>query len=86
MDVLVALLVLIVSLTGAFLILVHWLGQGAKGTVVHYQRRSITRPKQPIEIFEMDGSFVEMPDHLKTHDEMVAWMTRELPDLIAKKV
>jgi hypothetical protein len=30
------------------------------------------------------GSFIPMPDCLQTHDEMVAWMTKELPKLTAE--
>ncbi len=30
------------------------------------------------------STFILMPDHLKTHAEMVAWMTRELPKLTAQ--
>jgi ABC-type phosphate transport system auxiliary subunit len=38
-------------------------------------RREIHDPKSP---------FIQMPAYLKTHDEMVAWMTRELPKLTAE--
>jgi len=30
---------------------------------------------------DADGLFVRMPEHLRTHAEMVAWMTQELPRL-----
>jgi len=30
-----------------------------------------------------EGPFVPMPEHLKTRDEIVAWMTTELPKLTA---
>ncbi len=35
-------------------------------------------------IHDPRSSFILMPDHLKTHAEMVAWMTRELPKLTAE--
>jgi hypothetical protein len=81
MDVLVVFLLLIVSLTGAFSILVHWLEHGARRRT---RQHPIARRGQTAAFGDRNGSFVQMPDHLKTHEEMVAWMTRELPDLIAK--
>jgi hypothetical protein len=36
-------------------------------------------------IHDPKRTFIVMPDHLKTHDEMVAWMTRELPKLTAAR-
>ena len=35
--------------------------------------------------YDPKSPFLLMPDHLKTHDEMVAWMTRELPKLTAER-
>jgi hypothetical protein len=35
-------------------------------------------------IHDPKRTFIVMPDHLKTRDEMVAWMTRELPKLTAE--
>jgi hypothetical protein len=40
--------------------------------------KDLTAPHDP------KSYFIPMPDHLKTHDEMVAWMTRELPKLTAE--
>ena len=40
--------------------------------------------KDQREIHDPKSPFIQMPDHLKTHDEMVAWMTRELPKLTAE--
>jgi hypothetical protein len=37
----------------------------------------------PIKVYDAGGSFIPMPNHLKTRDEMVAWMTKELPKLTA---
>lgn len=41
----------------------------------------ITGPKDRIAIYDTGGPFIAMPDSLKTREEMVAWMTRELPKL-----
>jgi hypothetical protein len=35
-------------------------------------------------IYDPKNAFILMPDDLKTHAEMVSWMTRELPKLTAE--
>ncbi len=44
----------------------------------------ILGPRDRLEIRDSQGPFIPMPPHLKTQDEMVAWMTRDLPKLIAE--
>jgi hypothetical protein len=44
----------------------------------------ITGPKDRRAIYDTGGPFIPMPDNLKTREEMVAWMTRELPKLTAE--
>lgn len=44
----------------------------------------ILDPEDPASIADMDGSFISMPEHLKTADSMIAWMTRDLPRLTAE--
>lgn len=41
-------------------------------------------PKDQAIIHDIDGSFIPIPDHLKTADEMVTWMTRDMPKLAAE--
>jgi hypothetical protein len=85
MDVVLAFLVLIVSLAGALSILVPWLGHRARGpTADHSRQRLRKRGLRPAEIVKADGGFIPMPEDLRTHEEMVAWMARELPQRIAK--
>ena len=44
----------------------------------------ITGPRDRVAIYDSGGAFIPMPSHLKTRDEMVAWMTSELPKLTAE--
>lgn len=41
----------------------------------------ITGERDRVEIYDSGGAFIPMPNHLKTREEMVAWMTKELPKL-----
>jgi hypothetical protein len=41
----------------------------------------IISPGLRIKVYDSGGPFIPMPNHLKTRDEMVAWMTKELPKL-----
>jgi hypothetical protein len=38
-----------------------------------------TRERTPVAVDQ--EPFIPMPDHLKSHAEMIAWMTKELPRL-----
>jgi hypothetical protein len=35
-------------------------------------------------IHDLDTSFIPMPDYLRTRDEMVTWMVRDLPRLTSR--
>lgn len=51
-----------------------------------FRRRAIdpiTGAKDRMAIYDSGGPFIPMPAHLTTKDEMVAWMTKELPKLTA---
>jgi len=52
---------------------------------------TITSPVDPIlgakdqaAIHDLDTSFIPMPDYLRTRDEMVTWMVRDLPRLTSR--
>ena len=45
----------------------------------------VLRAKDQTVIHDPRSPFILMPDHLKTNDEMVTWMTRELPRLTAER-
>ena len=40
--------------------------------------------KDQIILPDPKSGLIPMPDHLKTHEEMVAWMARDLPKLTAE--
>ena len=41
--------------------------------------------KDQTALHDRRSPFILMPDHLKTNNEMVTWMTRELPRLTAER-
>jgi hypothetical protein len=46
-------------------------------------RVAVYRPSAPL-IQPHPGVFVPMPDHLTTHQEIVAWMTKEIPKVVER--
>jgi hypothetical protein len=44
----------------------------------------ILDPKDQATIHDRDGPFIPIPENLKTADEMVTWMTRDMPKLTAE--
>jgi hypothetical protein len=87
MDVVFACFLLIVSLTGAFSVLVHWLRHAARGSAAVDQPPSpIPPPKLGAVIFDSDSDLIRVPEDLKTREEIVAWMTNELPKLVEEKI
>ena len=37
--------------------------------------------KDRVAIHDVDTSFIPLPDHIRTNDEVVAWLTKDLPKL-----
>jgi hypothetical protein len=80
-----ALFVILAVLTGAIGLRHMWIShrpptlRSAKPTAVD----PIISPRLRIKVYDSGGPFIPMPNHLKTRDEMVAWMTNELPKLTA---
>lgn len=76
-DVTILLLAPVAGFFTALWLLLLWLGDGGSQEQVHDE------PAPPDEIYieqgGVDPPFVPMPNHLKTREEMVAWMTKELP-------
>jgi len=44
----------------------------------------VLRSEDSATIDDMNGPFIPMPEHLKTAEGMIAWMTRDLPRLTAE--
>jgi hypothetical protein len=83
-DVTIALLAAIAGFMTTLCLLLLWLGDGSMTP----ETESDTYPMLDAQDETVDGPhspFIPMPDHLKTRDDMVAWMTKELPRLVAEK-
>jgi hypothetical protein len=79
----VSLLVILAGSIGMLLLLHTWFGSGAM-TPDHEDELDLAFGSgDPAAIRDTHDPFIRMPDHLKTTDEMVAWMTQELPKLTA---
>ncbi len=83
-DLAIALTAAVTGFLVALWLLLLWLGDGAVPPDGGWLD-PILGERDRMGIYESYGPFVPMPDHLKTHDEMVAWMTQELPKLTAER-
>jgi hypothetical protein len=85
-DVELALLVALAGLAGAIGFHFMWISHRipTPRRIRHTAIDPITGTRDHIAIYDTGGSFIPMPNHLKTSDEMVAWMTKELPKLTAR--
>jgi hypothetical protein len=86
-DVLVAVLAAAAGFLAAIWLLLLWVGDHAAAA---FDRSPdaldpIMGPRDRIVIHDGGESFIPMPEELRTRDEMVAWMTKELPRLTAKE-
>ncbi|MEZ0170892.1 hypothetical protein [Microvirga sp. TS319] len=86
MSIALALLALALSCIGILWIVGVWISQRIHSV---WSRPTggldpITGPKDRMAIYDTGGPFIPMPEALKTHEEMVAWMTKELPKLTAE--
>ncbi len=83
-DLAIALSAAILGFIAALWLLLLWVGDGAVAPENTWLD-PIMGERDRVGIYESYGPFVPMPEHLKTHDEMVAWMTKELPRLTADR-
>jgi hypothetical protein len=86
MDVAVALILMILLGAGSLGLLVVWLGEPRASRWPFSSRGidPIRGPQDRVAIHDAAEPFIEMPPHIKSHDEMVRWMTKELPKLTAE--
>jgi hypothetical protein len=82
-DMAIALLASIAGFITALWLLLLWIGESAAGSEAEHVLHPILGARDQMAMHESYGSFIPMPDHLKTNDEMIAWMTEELPKLTA---
>ena len=83
MDLAVSLLMIVASFLGMLWLLLFWFGEGHARMIVPYLDGSETADLDEPETGQ-SHPFIPMPKHLRTHDEMIAWMTQELPRLTAE--
>lgn len=82
-EVAIALLAIVAGFLAALWLLLLWLGDGVDLQAEH-DLDPILGTRDPVAIYESQGPYIPMPDHLKTHDEMVSWLTKDLPRLTAE--
>lgn len=82
-DLAVSLLVILAGSIGMLLLLLLWFGDGSAALQPEGELDLILDEEGQRAVHNADDPFIPMPDHLKTRDEMVAWMTKELPKLTA---
>ena len=69
-------------------LLILWIGEriGRRWSAFDSGRAdAVLRTSNCIAVHQTSGPFIEMPERLKTRDEMVGWITTELPRLAAEK-
>ena len=82
-DLAISVLVVLAGAIGMLLLLLVWFGGRTIVPEFEVDLDPINGPRDPVAIYESHGPFIPMPEHLKTHDQMIAWMTQELPRLTA---
>lgn len=80
----VSLLAIVLGSLGMLLLLVMGFGGTAIEPVPESVPGPILDPEDQATICNIEGPFIPMPDHLKTAEDMVAWMTRDMPRLTAE--
>jgi hypothetical protein len=76
--------VLLACLGGAAIFLVpFWVSRRTTDPTIPSSIDPIMGAKDQAAIHDTDNSFIPMPDNLRTNDEIVAWLTKDLPILTA---
>ena len=83
-DLAISLLVVLAGAVGMLLLLVTWFGSRSLTPEIEDDLDPILGARDPMAIYESYGPFIPMPTHLTTRDQMVEWMTKELPKLTAE--
>jgi len=83
-DLAISLLIVLAGAVGMLLLLLTWFGSRSITPEIEDDLDPILGPKDPTAIYESHGPFIPMPADLKTSDQMVDWMTKELPKLTAE--
>jgi hypothetical protein len=83
-DLAISLLVILAGAVSMLMLLVAWFGGKAIAPEFEDDLDPILGSRNPMAIHDTQSPFIPMPAHLKTNDQMVEWMTRELPKLTAE--
>jgi hypothetical protein len=83
-DLAISLLVVLAGAVGMLLMLLTWFGGRTITPEIEDDLDPILGARDPMAIYESHGPFIPMPSHLKTSDQMIDWMTKELPKLTAE--
>ncbi|MBB4041244.1 hypothetical protein GGR34_002914 [Microvirga flocculans] len=83
-DLTMSLLVVLAGAVGMLLLLLTWFGGRTITPEIEDELDPILGARDPIAIYESHGPYISMPDHLTTSEQMVDWMTKELPKLTAE--
>jgi hypothetical protein len=83
MDLALSLLAILAGSLGMLLLLLLWFGSSTIEPEFESSLHPILGMRDQMAIHDTQGPFIPMPEHLRTADEMVAWMTKELPRLTA---
>lgn len=84
-DLTLALLAVLAGSLGMLWLLLIWFGDGMVNPEIGGHVDPILgAPDQPA-IYSSYEPYIPMPEDLRTSDEMVAWMTKELPRLTAEQ-
>ncbi len=83
-DLAISLLVVLAGAVGMLFLLLTWFGSRSITPEIEDDLDPILGARDPTAIYESHGPFIPMPAHLKTSDQMVEWMTKELPKLTAE--
>lgn len=65
-------------------LLLLWFGDSHARPVRPYSDDAVLDAEAQVTASESHDPFIPMPNHLRTHSEMVAWMTEELPKRAAE--
>jgi hypothetical protein len=83
-DLVVDALSAIAGFMGMLWLLLLWVGDGVRVPITPEVGDPITGAEDHVAIQASNDPFIPMPDHLRTRQEMVAWITNELPKLMAE--
>jgi hypothetical protein len=83
MDLALSMLAIVAGSLGMLLLLLLWFGSRTLEPDFESDLHPILGLRDPVEIHDTHGPFIPMPETLRTADQMVEWMTKELPRLTA---